>query len=68
MVGLFLKFRVEDAGFGCLIKACSDPLTPVCATEAEIDLEVERLKAELDDCADQMKQFSNERPRDAFGR
>jgi hypothetical protein len=57
MSGILNKFRVEHGIHGARVMLHSDPLTPNCRSDDEIDTNIQMLKDDLDDCAREMKRL-----------
>jgi hypothetical protein len=57
MSGILNKFRVEHGIYGARVMLRSDPLTPKCSSDDEIDTNIQMLKDDLDACAREMKRL-----------
>jgi hypothetical protein len=57
MTGILNKFHVEHGVQGARVMARSLQLTAGCMTEAEIDLNIQMLKEDLDACEKEMKRL-----------
>lgn len=57
MSGILNIFRVENGLYGTRVMLRSDPLTPNCASDDQIDSHIQMLKDDLDACAREMKRL-----------
>lgn len=57
MTGILDKFHVEHGIHGARLLTRSRELAACCASDAEIDTEIQMLKNDLDACAKEMKRL-----------
>jgi hypothetical protein len=57
MSGILNIFRVEHGIHGARVMLRSDPLTPNCSSDDEIDASIQSLKDDLDACGREMKRL-----------
>jgi hypothetical protein len=57
MTGILDKFYVEHSSQGVRVLARSQQLTSICASEEEIESNLQTLKDDLDACAKEMKRL-----------
>jgi hypothetical protein len=57
MTGILDKFHVEHSNQGVRVLARSEQLTSICASDQEIESNIESLKDDLDACAKEMKRL-----------
>ena len=57
MTGILNKFYVEHGVHGTRVMARSQQLTAGCDSDAEIDINIDMLKDDLDACAREMKRL-----------
>jgi len=57
MSGILDKFHVEHGVNGARVMARAREMTPTCISDAEIDLNIQMLKDDLDACAREMKRL-----------
>lgn len=57
MTGILDKFHVEHSPYGMRVLSRSNPLTPDCLSDEEVDTAIEMLKSDLDACGREMKRL-----------